>query len=48
VLCLADHDDSRVNAHGIRRVGRAGWVTRGSWVRYPNLRLLWEAAHGGL
>jgi len=48
VLCLAEHDNSRTNAYGIRRVDRDGWVQRGSWLRYPNLRLLWEAAHGGL
>jgi len=46
VLFLADPDTSRTNEHGIRRLDSEGWQARGSWNRYPNLRRLWEAAHG--
>ena len=46
VLSLAEYDESRVNTHGIRRVDLGNWLCRNPWVRYPNLRRLWDAAHG--
>jgi hypothetical protein len=46
VLLLREPDESRTNAHGIRRLDREGWEARGAWIRYPNLRRLWDAAHG--
>lgn len=45
VLLLREPDDSRTNAHGIRRLDQDGWRARGQWIRYPNLRRLWDAAH---
>lgn len=47
VLYLADPDESRTNEHGIRRLDSAGWKARSGWWRYPNLRRVWDAAHGG-
>jgi len=47
VLFLADPDESRTNEHGIRRLDADGWEGRGAWKRYPNLRRVWDAAHGG-
>ena len=47
VLHMADPDESRTNDHGIRRLDPDGWAARGSWRRYPNLRRVWDAAHGG-
>jgi hypothetical protein len=47
VLLLREPDESRTNAHGIRRLDMAGWKQRGAWNRYPNLRRLWDAAHDG-
>jgi len=46
VLHMADPDESRTNDHGIRRLDPSGWVARAPWRRYPNLRRLWDAAHG--
>lgn len=46
VLLLAEHDTSRTNTHGIRRVDKNEWERRSGWVRYPHLRRLWDAAHG--
>lgn len=46
ILLLREPDTSRVNGHGIRRLDTQGWRQRGQWRRYPNLRLLWDAAHG--
>lgn len=46
VICVADPDPFRTNPSGVRRIDRNGWVMRGSWRQFPNLRLLWDAAHG--
>jgi len=46
VLFLREHDTSRANKHGIRRVDYQEWHRRHGWVHYPNLRQLWSAAHG--
>lgn len=47
VLFLAEHDTGRVDREGIRIVDKEEWERRDGWVRYPNLRRLWDAAHGG-
>jgi len=47
VLFLAEHDTSRVDKPGIRIVDKTEWERRSGWVRYPNLRRIWDAAHGG-
>jgi hypothetical protein len=47
VLFLAEHDTGRVDKPGIRIVDKTEWERRSGWVRYPNLRRIWDAAHGG-
>jgi len=46
-LFLADPDQGRTNEHGVRRLNVQGWLRRVPWRRYPNLKRLWDAAHGG-
>lgn len=46
VLHLAEHDTTRTNDHGIRRVDCTEWLSRSGWVRFPHLTALWSAAHG--
>ena len=46
-IWLAEPDTSRVDNHGNRMVDANEWARRGSWTRFPNLRALWDAAHGG-
>lgn len=46
VLFLAEHDTGRIDFNGVRRVCAVEWERREGWVRYPNLRRLWDAAHG--
>ena len=45
VVYLAEPDESRANDHGMRRVNGDDWDRRAPWKQYPNLRLLWDAAH---
>lgn len=47
VLFLAEHDTGRIDKNGLRIVDDIEWVRRDGWVRYPNLRRLWDAAHSG-
>jgi len=44
VVFLAEPDPARVEVNGCRVVDQDTWDTC-QWVRYPNLRALWDAAH---
>lgn len=45
ILFLAEHDTARIDKNGLRIVDEEEWRRRDGWVRYPNLRRLWDAAH---